>query len=105
MAREISEYVDHEVFVAGAEDDHGNAVESWLPGVAVGIFRFDPGSASEPREAGRDRVIVQPSIFHPVGTGIGARDRVVARGERFDVEGGTREWPQGNVTTLRKVDG
>ena len=111
MGREVSEYVGHEVYEPGAEDAHGNEIESWSPGVQVGIFAFDPGSMSEPREAGRDLVVVQPSILLPASTIFAARDRVIARGETFDVEGGTRQWRHpngsipGNMTTLRKVAG
>lgn len=112
MFRVISEYVDHAVFEAGAEDAHGNPVESWGDPVTVGVFAFDPGSSSEPREAGHDRVIVEPTLYMPSGVVFGPRDVVVARGLRYEVEGETREWVhptdagrRANVVTLRRVDG
>lgn len=111
MSRRISESVQHAVFAAGAEDDHGSPVESWLASVRVGIFAFDPGSTSEPREAGRERVIVEPTMYCPDWVVFATRDRVTARGLLFEVEGGTREWRhpsgrrEGNVVTLRRVEG
>lgn len=111
MFRVISEFVDHEVFVADGEDDTGNTVESWLPAVSVGVFAFDPGSSSEPRQ-GNDRVIVEPTLYVPAGLVMASRDRVVARGDRYEVEGETREWVhptdatrRANVVTLRRADG
>lgn len=110
MARRISEYVQREAFIAGSTDAHGNPSESWAPAVEVGIYAFDPGSTSEPREGG-DRVIVEPTIYAPSAALFGARDRVTARGKTYEVEGETREWRHpvgfrpGNVLTLRRVEG
>lgn len=112
MFRVISEFVDHAGFVSGVEDAHGNPVESWAPGVEVGVYAFDPGSTSEPRNPGADRVIVEPTLYLPDGVVFGARDRVTARGLLFEVEGVTREWVhptdttrRANVATLRRVEG
>lgn len=111
MFREISEYVGHEVFRHGAVDVHGNEVESWDSPVSVGIYAFDPGSASEPRE-GSARVIVEPTIYFPSETVFGSRDRVTVRGDVHEVEGKTRAWVhptdptrRANVATLRRVEG
>ncbi|PVE94995.1 hypothetical protein [Microbacterium sp. TPD7012] len=112
MFRVISEYVLHEVFDPGAVDAHGNETEDWLPGVEVGVYAFDPGSSSEPREAGHDRVIVEPTLYFPAETVFDPHDRVTARGKVYEVEGETREWVhptdstrRANVATLRRVDG
>lgn len=113
MLRAISEYVDHGVFVEPATDDEGNeSPESWLPRVSTGVYAFDPGSSSEPRVAGHDRVIVEPTLYFPATTSFGHRDEVVARGKRYEVEGETRLWVhptdpsrRANVVTLRRVDG
>lgn len=111
MFRKISEYVQHEAFIPGAEDDTGNTVEAWEPAVTVGIYAFDPGSSSEPRE-GNDRVIVEPTLYMPSGVVMNPRDLVTVRGKRYPVEGETREWVhptdatrRANVVTLRRVDG
>lgn len=111
MFRVISEYVDHQGFAAGAVDAHGNPVESWSPPVEVGVYAFDPGSTSEPRE-GQDRVIVEPTAYLPADVVFGSRDRVTARGLLYEVDGVTREWVhptdatrRANVVTLRRVEG
>ena len=112
MFRVISETVSHQGFVAGASDAHGIPVESWGPGVEVGVYAFDPGSTSEPRNPGADRVIVEPTLYLPASVVFGARDRVVARGLLYEVDGVTREWVhptdtsrRANVVTLRRVEG
>lgn len=113
MFRAISEYVDHGVFVPPTTDDEGNeSPESWSPTVSTGVFAFDPGSSSEPRTPGHDRVIVEPTLYFPATTTFGHRDEVFARGKRYEVEGETRLWVhptdpsrRANVVTLRRVDG
>ena len=109
--RVISETVQRHPSTSGAEDTHGNPVRAWGTPVDVGVYAFDPGSASEPREPGADRVIVSPTIYTPPDAVFGADDRVTARGILYDVEGITREWrhpdgtSKGNVITLRRVEG
>lgn len=112
MFRKISEYVQHEAFVAGAEDAHGNEIEDWSDPVTVGVYAFDPGSSSEPRAAGHDRVIVEPTLYIPSDVVMNPRDLVTVRGKKYPVEGETREWVhptdpsrRANVVTLRRVDG
>lgn len=111
MIRVISENVLHEAFTAGAVDTHGNPLASWASPVTVGVYAFDPGSSSEPRE-GQDRVIVEPTLYMPSEAVFGSRDRVTARGLLYEVEGETREWVhptntsrRANVVTLRRVEG
>lgn len=111
MGRRITEQVKRFAFADGAEDAHGNPVESWGSAVSVGIYAFDPGSTSEPRMPGHDRVIVEPTIYGPYGLPFEPRDRCEARGELFEVEGVTRDWKHptgltpGSVVTLRRVVG
>lgn len=113
MFREISEYVDHGVFIPATTDDFGNeSPESWGTATPRGVYAFDPGSSSEPRLAGHDRVIVEPTIYFPADVEFGHRDEVLARGKRYEVEGETRLWVhptdptrRANVVTLRRVDG
>lgn len=111
MFRVISEYVDHEAFIPDGEDETGNTVETWRPPVTVGIYAFDPGSSSEPRE-GNDRVIVEPTLYMPSDVVMNPQDLVTVRGKKYPVEGETREWVhptdttrRANVVTLRRVDG
>lgn len=109
--RYTSETVQRATFAAGATDAHGNPAESWGAPVSVGVYAFDPGSDSEPREPGTDRVVVEPTLYMPATAVFGSRDRVTARGLLYEVEGATREWRhpdgtlKGNVVTLRRVEG
>lgn len=109
MSRPVSEYVQREPFIPGAVDAHGNPAKSWGAAVTVGIYGFDPGSTSEPRE-GMSRVFVEPTLYMPTDVTFNSQDRVTARGHLYEVEGETREWRQGehrpgNVVTLRRVEG
>lgn len=109
--RRISETVLWAAFEGEEEDSQGNEVESWAAAVPVGIYAFDPGSTSEPRRPGQDRVIVEPTIYMPQAAVFGPHDLVTARDLLYEVEGVTREWRhpngqiKGNVVTLRRVDG
>lgn len=107
--RDITEHIEYEAPITGDRNPHGNATTSWADPVSVGIFEFDPGSTSEPRE-GQRRVIVEPTLYLPPDVVLEPAGRVTARGKRYQVEGETREWrrrgePIGNVVTLRRVDG
>lgn len=109
--RQVSETVLWERVSLGGEDTHGYPVESYDDPVDVGVYAFDPGSSSEPRLPGQDRVIVEPTVYMPSRWVFGPGDRVTARGKQYEVEGETREWRhpngprKGNVVTLRRVDG
>lgn len=107
--RDITETVQYEAPDDTATDAHGNPRTEWADPVDVGIFEFDPGSTSEPRE-GQNRVIVEPTLYLPPDVVLAPAGRVTARGRLYQVEGETREWrrrgePIGNVATLRRVDG
>jgi hypothetical protein len=109
----MSESVQRVPYVGSVEDAHGNETETWGPAVALsGVYGFDPGSSSEPREPGHDRVIVEPSLYGPYGMPFVNRDRVIVRGQTYEVEGVVRQWKHmrsnreaGAVVTLRRVDG
>lgn len=108
----MSESVGHLPYLGSGEDAHGNEMESWGPLVVLEGFGFDPGSSSEPRVAGLDRVIVEPTLYGPYGAPFQPRDHVVVRGETYEVEGEVRQWKHmrsnrraGSVTSLRRVDG
>lgn len=110
--RRVSETVLLERFLGdNVIDDHGNDGEAWAAAEPVGIYAFDPGSSSEPREPGHDRVVVEPTVYMPAKAEFAPRDRVTARGKLYEVEGETRVWrhpngrQRGNVATLRRVDG
>lgn len=100
-------------YVAGVADAHGNAADGWgAPVTLEGVYGFDPGSSSEPRLPGQDRVVVEPSLYGPFDMPFGPRDRAVVRGLAYEVEGEVRRWKHmrtgreaGAVVSLRRVDG
>ena len=98
--------------VDGAEDAHGNAVGSWSEVALLKGCAFDPGSTSEPRLAGQERVIVEPTLYAAYDSPVEPLDRLVVHGDTYEVEGVARRWQspfsgrqEGCVLTLRKVDG
>lgn len=109
----MGEVVQRVPYVGAAEDAHGNATASYGPAVTLaGVYGFDPGSSSEPRLAGQSRVIVEPTLYGPYDMPFLPRDRVIVRGQTFEVEGEVRKWRHmrsdregGAVVTLRKVTG
>lgn len=109
--RSVSEYIQVERFVAGEEDAHGNEAEAWSPPERVGIYAFDPGGTSEPAMDGHDRFISEPTVYLPAKEVLNPRDRVVARGVTYEVDGITREWRhprrarRANVVSLKVVTG
>ncbi|MEG9248010.1 hypothetical protein V6S67_07925 [Arthrobacter sp. Soc17.1.1.1] len=119
MTREISETVHRLPHLGGQTDEegnpvldgHGNEIAGWGAPEDVGIFVFDPGSSSEPREPGGSRVVVEPKIYGPFGMPFTHLDKVEARGGTYTVEGEPAKWrhPDGrevvSVVELRKVTG
>lgn len=94
------------------EDAHGNETESWGDPVTLDGFGFDPGSSSEPRRPGQDRVIVEPALYGPFDMPFEPKDQVTVRGVTYDIEGEVRRWRGffsnrefGAVVSLRRVDG
>lgn len=109
----MSEPVQRVPYVGTTEDAHGNEAESWgSPVDLVGRYGFDPGSSSEPRLAGQDRVIVEPTLYGPYSMPFMPRDHAIIRGDVYEVEGVTRRWRNmfsnreaGAVVSLRLVSG
>lgn len=109
----MSESVQRIPYVGTTEDAHGNETESWgEPVTLTGVYGFDPGSSSEPRRPGQERVIVEPSLYGPYDMPFLPRDRAIVRGLTYEVEGEVRRWKHmrsnreaGGVVSLRRVDG
>lgn len=109
----MGEVVQRVPYVGAVEDAYGNETASYGPAVTLaGVYGFDPGSSSEPRLAGQDRVVVEPTLYGPYDMPFLPRDRAVVRGLTFEVEGEVRRWRHmrfnseaGSVVTLRRVDG
>jgi head-tail adaptor len=99
-------------YTAGADDAHGNPVGSWVDYAILHGCAFDPGSTSEPRIAGQDRVIVEPALYAAYDSPVESLDRIIVEALVFEVEGVARRWQNpmsgrklGCVITLRHVDG
>lgn len=99
-------------FVSGAEDAYGNASSSWSEWALLKGCAFDPGSSSEPRLAGQDRVVVEPTLYAAYDAPVEARDRLIVGDQTFEVEGVARRWASpfsgrrlGCVISLRLVSG
>lgn len=100
-------------YQGGAVDAYGNDTEGFAdPVLLVGRYGFDPGSTSEPRLPGQDRVIVEPTLYGPYNMPFKPQDRAVIRGITYEVEGVARQWRNmfssreaGAVVSLRRVDG
>jgi hypothetical protein len=109
---EISETVQHQVYVTGAEDAHGNEIESWAAAVSLGIYAFGPGESVEPLTPGYDRVVTTPTLFVPSTAVLTHRDRVTVRGLLFEVDGDMLPFRNpfdpsmdGNSVNLKRVTG
>ena len=109
----MGELVSRVPYEGAAEDAYGNEAESWgSPVELVGRYGFDPGSSSEPRQPGMDRVIVEPTLYGPFDMPFLPKDKVIVRGLTYEVEGVVRQWRNmfsnreaGGVVSLRRVDG
>lgn len=113
MGRRITRTVQRLPFIPGAEDAHGNEVEAWGDPVDVGVYEFNPGSSSEPRISGHDRVVVEPTLFGPYDIQFETFDKCLVDGKTYQVEGEVARWRNGQsggitpgaVVNLRRVDG
>lgn len=109
----MTEPISHIPYIGSTEDAHGNETETWGDPVTLeGVYGFDPGSSSEPRIAGQERVIVEPALYGPYDMPFLRRDQVIVRGVTYEIEGVVRQWRHmltnreaGGVVTLRKVSG
>jgi hypothetical protein len=88
------ESVTFEALSVGAEDAHGNPVDSYGSPVIVAGCAFDPGGTVESFEPGRDVVITSPRVFIPSESTVpvSSRDRVTVRGVLYEVDGDPAVW-------------
>lgn len=99
-------------YQSGAEDAHGNPVESWADPVDVPVHGISPGS-DEPHVTNRDLSIIEWTVYAPAGTHVGPMDRVVIDGREFEVEGEVKDYSRGPwvnavagvVFELRRAEG
>lgn len=109
MYRRVTRTVQWQKFTGGVENAHGNVRDTWAPAVDVGIYAFNPGTTQDALIPGSDSDIARPSIYAPTSVVMGARDRVIIDGERYEVDGETRVFTSpfssrmdGNQIDLRK---
>jgi hypothetical protein len=109
----MGEVVQRIPYEGAGEDAYGNEIDAYGAAVTLtGVYGFDPGSSSEPRIAGQQRVIVEPTLYGPYDMPLLPRDHAVIRGLTYEVEGEVRQWKHmhtnreaGAVVSLRRVDG
>lgn len=73
---------------------------------------FNPGGSSEPTQDGRNAVITRPEVYAPADADVTAADRLVVRGDTYQVDGKPAEWRSpltgwapGLVIALKEVQG
>ncbi len=108
----MSESVQRLAYAGAGVDAYGNDVGGYAAAVTLTGYGFDPGSTSEPRLPGQDRVIVEPTLYGPFNMPFKPQDRAVVRGITYEVEGVVRQWRNmfsnreaGAVVSIRRVDG
>lgn len=109
----FGETVQREAYIPdGAEDSHGNPVDSWASSVDIPNCAFVPGGSVERVEPGRNAVVTQPQILAPAGTVAESRDRFTVRGKQYEVDGDPAEyrspftgWEPGVVINLKRTEG
>lgn len=105
--------VTRSALIEGAEDAHGNPVESWGSPVSVPVHGWAPPSAdSTPIASGRDPVIRDLDLYAPVGTTGQPRDRWTVDGVVYEQVGyiedytrGPWQWAAGLRINLKRWEG
>ena len=78
----------------GATDDYGNPVDDWEGASQTVVTECALAPRSEPESGGPDNpaVLIGFQLYAPPGTDIRPTDRVLARGEVFEVDGISAQW-------------
>lgn len=97
--------------VAGAPDRYGEPTWTWTSTTVEGCG-FDPGISTETPQTFRMAVSTQPTLYAPPGTTVAVSDRVVVRGDTYDVDGHPWDgkspftgWEPGVVVKLTRSEG
>lgn len=95
-------------------DRYGNETTSWASPTSLTIpgCGFNPGGSIEPTQDGRNAVITRPEVYAPADADVDAGDRIVVRGDTYEVDGKPAEWRSpftgwapGMVIALKEVEG
>lgn len=112
MSFPLAQTVQHEPYIPGAVDSHGNPIRTWGPPVDVEVYGWSSPSSTEPKMAGHDRVIVDVEVYAPSTWIVHAHDHVTVGGTVHDVIGepedynhGPFRWKPGIVVNLQRVKG
>lgn len=74
-------------------DRYGKPIYGWPgPGVEIAGCAVAPRTSEEPVQVGRQAVITGLQVYLPPGVEIGPYDRLLIRGDTYEVEGDTGEW-------------
>lgn len=98
----------HEHYLAGAEDDHGNVTPTWNPPEHRECFWW-PGPASEasPVAGGSEQATVDRTLILDIDVPVDHRDRFMFGAQRFEAAGLPKEFdhgPFGFVTDRQVVE-
>lgn len=90
------------------------SAEDWASPTSLDIegCAFNPGQSSEPLQQARNAVITRPEVYAPPGADILSGDRLVVRGDTYEVQGRPQDWRSpftgwepGLVVPLELVEG
>lgn len=103
----------HEVYQAGATDEHGNPVPEWADPVAVACFSWSPSSTElQSPPTGGDLISVDLVLVVNSTLAVDHRDRFTVDGRRFEALGLPKDYdhqpwgfpPDRKIIELQKVD-
>ncbi|MGG7653505.1 hypothetical protein [Kocuria rosea] len=78
---------------SATRDAHGNHQPGWVEPVPIGLYALAPKTSVEPDESGRRAVLTGMTAYAPLGTLVGAHDRLVLPdGTTWEVVGEVGQW-------------
>lgn len=77
-------------------DGHGNTVPDWSEGAVAALdiddCAFAPVQTPEDRTGGRQGVVDAGTVYAPHGADVVATDRLVVRGETYEIDAKPGDW-------------
>lgn len=91
---------------ATTTDRYGNTVRDWtsVTDTDVDGCAVAPNGAPETTSDGREAAVERLTIYMPVGSDVEATDRVVVRGDVYDVDSEPSAWTSPYSGTARGVE-